>query len=1057
VLCGFAESAKNRAFLVDLPNGTYTVVPTLGAYSCSQTQVSIWLNNQQVASGLSTAAKQFISPAYQATVTSGQLSVDLQNMSGGWFYLAALSVLPGSVQPPTVNPGPTVTADAASPVTFRQATAGGTGPLTYNWYFGDTMSGSSTSAALNPTYTYRTAGTDTAILTVTDANDLVVAGPAITVNAGSPASFSQATVTGGTSPYSSSWSFGDGSQGSTTLHPTHTYQNPGKYTASLTATDSINATDTGSATVTVNDVPPTVTMTLPSAARSGIAFNVSAAANDISPAVQAAGYTYLWNFGDGTAATGASTSHVYGAPGTYTVSVTATDDYGHSGTTTGSLSVGKTMATTYTLTAPNPADCATGVPSAPFTIGLPFGQFVSGPVTVTLSDARMGGTIAPSTVVLSNSSPTATFTYTAARTGTISISAQDNGGLTNPAPVSITAQSPVTTYTVSGPSSGTVATAATFTVSLGSGWLSSPVTINASADNGDGAFSPASVTLSMANPSATITYTPRLYDARHIVFTNGGELTDPAPLAFLSEVQLGSSGTANSGNQAPDLGGFDFFTDGAWWQAIGSPASDYGIAPNSSSLISGFGAATLRLVVQTTTANGGNSLVGLPYNVVPGNQLLVPVELGTNAGQSTANSAPFYSTMSIEGVQGPPPAFPPSADMHGLVMVRNETTGGIAYLYDGFMVGWDSANNSWKANALSEYDLTTGTPGPEFWTSSNAAGLPESPLLLSYSEAALAAAGGPAIDHPLLAAISAALSMNRFVWPARHAVYSGSPTSGLPMGARLALSPSWYDANINKFDPIDRAVVTAMFNYGVIVTDLTNGGGIWLGGVNDQRWTICELSALGSIPDSAFQVLNTIQSPISFTGPTSGTVGTPQTFSLAYLNAADSNFSTYVFIFDSADGGKTWSTVGRFALNDSSRGPFTATFTPKAAGTYIFTVSFGGNLWIQPPNITFTATTNTNTNTTLVAAAMPPTAVVGMMALTDSGGPAPKLGNSRATTTVAAGPSVGSLASDARTVPRSRPNQSTVPGDGNRDPASMTSSGAGRRISASLRSTEESA
>ena len=55
----------------------------------------------------------------------------------------------------------------------------------------------------------------------------------------------------------------------------------------------------------------------------------------------------------------------------------------------------------------------------------------------------------------------------------------------------------------------------------------------------------------------------------------------------------------------------------------------------------------------------------------------------------------------------------------------------------------------------------------------NAAGLPVAPLLVSYSEAALAASGGPPIDHPFRIAISSGLSLNDFVWPARQAVYSG--------------------------------------------------------------------------------------------------------------------------------------------------------------------------------------------------------------------------------------------------------------------------------------------
>ena len=71
-----------------------------------------------------------------------------------------------SVQPDTANAGSAFAATTGSAVTFSQATATGTGPLTYAWNFGD---GGTATGALNPTYTYQSAGTYTAQLTVTDA------------------------------------------------------------------------------------------------------------------------------------------------------------------------------------------------------------------------------------------------------------------------------------------------------------------------------------------------------------------------------------------------------------------------------------------------------------------------------------------------------------------------------------------------------------------------------------------------------------------------------------------------------------------------------------------------------------------------------------------------------------------------------------------------------------------------------------------------------------------------------------------------------------------------
>ena len=64
------------------------------------------------------------------------------------------------------------------------------------------------------------------------------------------------TASGGTSPYTFSWTFGDGATG--TGNPaTHTYTTSGSYTATLSVTDSKGATGAASTTVTVTGTPHT--------------------------------------------------------------------------------------------------------------------------------------------------------------------------------------------------------------------------------------------------------------------------------------------------------------------------------------------------------------------------------------------------------------------------------------------------------------------------------------------------------------------------------------------------------------------------------------------------------------------------------------------------------------------------------------------------------------------------------------------------------------------------------------------------------------------------------
>ena len=73
--------------------------------------------------------------------------------------------------------------------------------------------------------------------------------------AGIPATFT-ATVTGGTTPYSYSWDFGDGSAAITGDPAAHTYTTSGDVTVTLTVIDANQVSDTSSQTVSV--APPSV-------------------------------------------------------------------------------------------------------------------------------------------------------------------------------------------------------------------------------------------------------------------------------------------------------------------------------------------------------------------------------------------------------------------------------------------------------------------------------------------------------------------------------------------------------------------------------------------------------------------------------------------------------------------------------------------------------------------------------------------------------------------------------------------------------------------------------
>src|SRR5215211_671853 len=174
-----------------------------------------------------------------------------------------------------------------------------------------------------------------------------------------PATFSfNATIAGGTEPYTVNWNFGDDSEESDEQSVVHTFNEAGNYTVTLTITDSEGETATDTLELTVEesseepptDEEPSTTESLTAESLTAeIISNYTAEEDHVAPATFSfnatiAGgtepYTVNWNFGDDSEESDEqSVVHTFNEAGNYTVTLTITDSEGETATDTLELTV----------------------------------------------------------------------------------------------------------------------------------------------------------------------------------------------------------------------------------------------------------------------------------------------------------------------------------------------------------------------------------------------------------------------------------------------------------------------------------------------------------------------------------------------------------------------------------------------------------------------------------------------------------------------------------------------------------------------------------------------
>lgn len=237
------------------------------------------------------------------------------------------------------------------PVTLKASAVGGVAPYSFSWNFGDGSTGSGnlvthTFASRPPpgSYTVRLTVTDSASPThavQTLAHYVFVSAPPPQLTAtftstsltGSSSSAAveqwvrfDASASGGTSPYSYSWSFGDGTTGSG-LSTFHTYCSPGTFTIALTVKDSGSPqqTTTVQKSFTVTSPPNSCVRAnftySPSSPRTGQTVTFNGTMSGGTPP-----YNSFWEFGDGSGPVpGSSATHAFSAAGNYNVIFHVTD------------------------------------------------------------------------------------------------------------------------------------------------------------------------------------------------------------------------------------------------------------------------------------------------------------------------------------------------------------------------------------------------------------------------------------------------------------------------------------------------------------------------------------------------------------------------------------------------------------------------------------------------------------------------------------------------------------------------------------------------------------
>jgi hypothetical protein len=249
------------------------------------------------------------------------------------------------------------------------------------------------------------------------------------------------------------------------------------------------------------------------------------------------------------------------------------------------------------------------------------------------------------------------------------------------------------------------------------------------------------------------------------------------------------------------------------------------VHPSSSTWIGSAG-ATKGLKADFGSGLWDGGPIGIPYNVVPGNQPKTTIGSWWYPSQSDKVPYPIPTNPKIEH----------GGDRHILMVDKDNCR-----LYELYAA--EKTATGWNAGSGATWDMRSNAMRPDTWTSADAAGLPILPGLVRYEEV-------EANDVHHAIRMTVPVTANTYLWPASHQAGSGG-AAHLPMGAWIRLRP---DFDENLVAPQARPIVRALKLYGGVIAD--NGSAWYMSGVPDERWDNDQLRTLNVIKGGDFSVVD---------------------------------------------------------------------------------------------------------------------------------------------------------------------------------------------------------